>query len=219
MDETERNRIYSPELNRRRYHNPLHVGEIGCYASHIRCWSRILEQDLAFALVLEDDFVVRGDLGVVVRTLAGLPGGWQMIKLAAPFRRQAALRRVPLGPLTLVEYRKNPAGTLAQAVSAAGARLLLERCVPFARPVDVDLQFTFEKGISALGLEPFPFDADPALGSHMPEEWGSQGPRAPRAGTGFRSRVDRRLRFWKGRLLFDWRNRRWNRNRRLAPVL
>ena len=48
---------YSPEINRKTWHRPLTPGEIGCYLSHIDCWERIVDSQLDFALILEDDAV------------------------------------------------------------------------------------------------------------------------------------------------------------------
>ncbi|MAI68498.1 MAG: glycosyl transferase family 25, partial [Rhizobiales bacterium TMED143] len=42
-------------LHRPIYPFPLSPGEVGCFLSHRACWQRIVDQDLPYALIVEDD--------------------------------------------------------------------------------------------------------------------------------------------------------------------
>src|SRR5690554_9181 len=151
------NRYYSEEKNSRTYHKRLKPGEKGGFISHIRCWQKILDEDLDFALMLEDDFVVLEDLPQLLATIVALNQPWHLLKLAMPHKQQAVLRRQACGAFNLVHYKKNPISAVAQAVSREGARLLLDHEVPFGRPVDISMQYTWQLGFQALGLHPQAF--------------------------------------------------------------
>ncbi len=195
LPDPEINRYYSESLNRRLYHKRLKPGEKGGFISHIRCWQKILEEDLDFALVLEDDFVVLEDLPRLLRTIETLDQPWHLLKLAMPNNQQAVIRRQPLGHFDLVHYKKNPISAVAQAVSRDGARLLLEKECPFARPVDVSMQYTWQLGFKALGLQPLAFRPAFTFVSNISGKDNKH--------------IDRPL-FYRLRLQFIWNNFRYN---------
>lgn len=158
MSEEALNQYYSLNLNKQHYHKILKPGEKGCYISHIWCWQQIVAQQLDFALILEDDFVVQCNLPTLLKEISQLAEQWHYIKLAMPNKAQPVMKAQTLAAgLSLVHYKKHPVSTVAQFVSLAGAKLLLEKAVPFYRPVDVMLQYHFELGIKALGISPQPF--------------------------------------------------------------
>lgn len=167
MSDAEIAHYYSLRLNQQRYHKLLKAGEKGCFISHIRCWQRIVEQQLDFALILEDDFLVNGDLAALLQDVAKLPAGWQLLKLAMPNKQQKIIATEPAGQFKRVFFAKNPVSTVAQLVSADGARQLLAAAVPFYRPVDVALQHTWELGIRAEAMWPLIFKPDLSFESNI----------------------------------------------------
>ena len=54
----------------------------------------------------------------------------------------------------IVKWRKPPAGTQAYAISRSGAEEFLAMRSTFYRPIDVDLQFTWETRLNVMGLLP-----------------------------------------------------------------
>ena len=50
-----KNKYYSKVRNKLDYHTPLTDGEIGCYIAHRNAWKAILDDNIDFGLVLEDD--------------------------------------------------------------------------------------------------------------------------------------------------------------------
>src|SRR5262245_54110856 len=63
--------------------SPLTPGEIGCYASHLALWRRIVHENLPAALICEDDAIVPGDIkAIVAEILSVLPHDWDMAFLA-----------------------------------------------------------------------------------------------------------------------------------------
>jgi glycosyl transferase family 25 len=148
--------LYSPRLNRRQYHKALVPGEIGCYASHIRVWQRLLASGETMCAVFEDDVTPGGELPEVLQAIESLPGPWDMIKLVG----REVERKVKAWPLPtgqeLISYRRAPSLTAAYVVSRRGAEKLLRRRLPFGRPIDVDLRYWWECDLRLFGVQPYP---------------------------------------------------------------
>jgi len=136
------------------YFSPQHVmdaGALGCYASHIKTWQEILRQDLPYALVLEDDAILAGDLPQAVAGLmTALPKGWDMVHLGAEPDR-ACCDVVRLGFRTIVQYSRVPPGTVGYLLSRAGARKLLQ-AAPRVWPVDTDTRRPWVFGLAVYGV-------------------------------------------------------------------
>jgi glycosyl transferase family 25 len=62
---------------------PPVLGELGCYLSHVQVMRQFLSSDAAFALVLEDDVLLRPVLPAVLQALVKHPKRWDMVKLSA----------------------------------------------------------------------------------------------------------------------------------------
>ena len=61
----------------------LAVGEIGCYASHMKAWDALLASRSQFAVVLEDDARVPPNLADLVQEMiAVLPKHWSTFTIA-----------------------------------------------------------------------------------------------------------------------------------------
>ncbi len=139
-----------------KYHKQLNNGEICCYLSHRKVWQKMVDEGIPVAVILEDDVEITGDLGAVVDTLADMNSDWDYIKLAEHTRRRRVLYSEYLEPFSRVVYDKVPARTCAQAVSLSGARKLLAASEKISRPIDIDLQYWWEKDLRIFGLQPYP---------------------------------------------------------------
>jgi glycosyl transferase family 25 len=131
-------------------------GQLGCALSHIALWRMAIAEDRAITVV-EDDAILAPNFAAARDAFVGaLPAEWAIALLGWNFDRsvwaeipegvakavlnfdQDALREnlsvfrraeVPHGPIRM----RHAFGTLAYTVSPAGARALLELCVPLAR--------------------------------------------------------------------------------------
>jgi Glycosyltransferase involved in LPS biosynthesis len=148
---------YSSELNQYQYYKNLNAGEIGCFLSHRRAWQQILNDDLDYALVLEDDFAVEPFASDVLQLAGEIKQKWDYIKLIDTTRRRKSIWEQPLTRGSLIVFDKLPAGTCAQLVSRSGAEKLLRATAKFGRPIDIDLQHWWEKGIDIFGITPYAF--------------------------------------------------------------
>jgi glycosyl transferase family 25 len=142
--------------SQRTYHVPMQKGEIACFLSHRLAWQRFLsETDAPFAIILEDDFEMRGNLASLIEALAAaeLPP-WDMIKLWGKRRAVAqGVAKLPAGR-RLTREPVLSKRTVGQAVSRAGAEKLLATTLPIHRPIDVELQNWWELGVNILTLTP-----------------------------------------------------------------
>ena len=137
---------------------PLYPGELGCYSSHYAAWRMFLETDARQLLVLEDDTIV--DWGflekLVARDLqaAGVP----YLRLYA--KRPCALREVLRDAVerqrTLVEYLDRPLGTQGYLMTREGAERFVRHCGEVRRPLDDELDRSWDHGVACLGIFPFP---------------------------------------------------------------
>lgn len=157
LTEAQLNQHYSQTLNERVFHRPLGLGEIGCYLSHRKAWQTIVDRKLPYAIVLEDDFNLVGALSDVVSQIDALPLDWELIKLAAYNNRSRPIAyQQPLTPpFELVVHNKPITGCCAQAISYIGAKKLLEATAQFGRPVDTDIQHSWETNVAVYALMPF----------------------------------------------------------------
>lgn len=149
---------YSEDCNKFNYYKKMNLGEIGCYESHRKVWKEIISKDLDFALILEDDFNIIGEVGKLVTFLEKLTTPWDYIKLAEGKRVRKEATVESISGYRLVRYEKVPSGTWAQAVSIDGAKKLLGNSSEYGRPVDVDIQHFWESKLRVYGVKPYTFE-------------------------------------------------------------
>ena len=148
--------LYDPARNAREYHKPLCAGEIGCYASHLEAWRRLVDSGRAAAAVFEDDIEADGDLPAVLEAIERIDVPWDMVKLVGRRRELVRGRASLVAGRDLVGYRRVPSLTAAYVVTRRGAEKLLARRQPFGRPIDVDLRHWWECDLRVLGIDPYP---------------------------------------------------------------
>lgn len=139
-----------------RSRDALRPNEIGCHASHMLIWKIIVERNLDYALVLEDDATLPSDLEETLDEIVrAMPRTWDLVRLCN--RSKASIR--PLAPLPggghLVRYSRVPLGSAAYLVSKDGARkLLLPRVV--RSPLDKEISQSWLFDLDLYGVAPNP---------------------------------------------------------------
>ena len=81
LTDAQRARLYSPTLNARQYHKPLQPGEIGCYASHLKVWQRLLDGSDSRIAVFEDDVDLDPSLPEALQAIERTERPWDVVKL------------------------------------------------------------------------------------------------------------------------------------------
>ncbi|KZN39161.1 hypothetical protein N474_10400 [Pseudoalteromonas luteoviolacea CPMOR-2] len=162
LPDNEINKHYNSQLNRQRFYRELGKGEIGCYFSHRKAWQTIIDRKLDYAIVLEDDFRVVGNLHNVFETLASLKFEWQLIKLAAYENRERPIefKHALNDEFDLVVHKKAMTGCCAQAITYEGAKALLKATDQFGRPVDTDIQHIWETSVPVYSMMPYYIEQD-----------------------------------------------------------
>ncbi|RPA35963.1 glycosyltransferase family 25 protein [Shewanella frigidimarina] len=173
LHDTEIAKVYDPQTNLQKYDKKLNLGEIGCYLSHVQCWQMIIEQQLDYALILEDDSILDPALMTVIQHINNLSADWDYIKLCHGRKQKGIVKSIMLDDrFSLSTCLKLPASTRGQCVSSAGAQKLLATAYPIARPVDIDIQFWFEKQLRCFVVRPFP-----VIGTDLDSDINRQGRR------------------------------------------
>lgn len=150
------------------YYKTLLVGEIGCYMSHRKTWQYIVDRQLDFAVVLEDDINFGSiDFKALINAIKSISRPWFYLKLAGRYRDKHIVSKQALDAFDLVTFSKVPSRTNAQVVSLEGARRLLAASETFSRPIDVDLQYWWEKHLYIDGLLPFPMSGNLGVDSEI----------------------------------------------------
>lgn len=139
------------------YYKVITAGEIGCYLSHIKCWQHIVDNNLPYAVILEDDFSILGEVNSLNDYVQAIKEPWDCIKLMEYPQKRHAIESAPCIDKTLVRYDKIPSRTTAYLMSLLGAKKMLAQSNRIGRPVDLDFQYWWESKLMVYGLQPYCF--------------------------------------------------------------
>lgn len=162
LTEAEINACYDPILNKQLHHRNLTVGEIGCYLSHRKVFTMMVEQGIEKSLILEDDIVIKQHLQECI-DIAQQSSGWDVIKIADDEDVTPAASKELSEQVNLISYNRVPNRTMGYFISLEAAKKMLSRD-RFYRPVDVDFQFYRDFDITICGLTPNAIEVCPQLG-------------------------------------------------------
>jgi glycosyl transferase, family 25 len=132
----------------------LTPGEIGCYLSHMKAWEKCVEQDKTM-LVLEDDFVINGDLRKVFESLTQMQQKWSLVRLAALYDVEYSVIDRCEG-IKLVENKGDPVGAAAYVIKPSAAAHLIKCSSAIYEPVDHYLEHYSKHGLRMLAVRPYP---------------------------------------------------------------
>jgi glycosyl transferase, family 25 len=140
LSQQEVDRVYARRRFRPAYPFPLTRTEVGVFLSHRAAWRRIVDDDLDFAFIFEDDAQINPCLFAELLEFVTLERpAWDYVLLPA----QPILNGTPVasrGRLALLRPDAPPLRAIAQIVSRDAAKRLLDRTLPFDRPIDTLMQ-------------------------------------------------------------------------------
>jgi len=147
---------YARRRFRPHYPFPLTRTEVGVFLSHRVAWRRIVDDALDFAFIFEDDAEIDpAAFAALVEFVTLERPAWDYVLLPA----QPIGTGTPIaqrGGLSLLRPDAPPLRAIAQIVSLAAAKRLLERTLPFDRPIDTLMQMTWVTGQPVLVASPSP---------------------------------------------------------------
>lgn len=170
---------YDAEAVERNKGRQLTAGELGCYASHFAIWQNMAEQGIRQCIVLEDDVIV--DWAFLARLSATdleaqkLP--YLRLYSKVPTFSRVVSRNFLQHSRAIVELVGHPYGTQAYAITLSGARAFLKACATIRRPIDDQMDRSWEHRIRNLALFPAP-----VIEEFVPSGIGSDRYAAARAG-------------------------------------
>jgi glycosyl transferase, family 25 len=138
------------------YPFPLTRTEVGVFLSHRAAWRRIVDDALDFAFIFEDDAEIDPSaFGALVEFVTLERRAWDYVLLPSqPIRNGTPV--ASRGGLALLRPDAPPLRAIAQIVSLAAAKRLLDRTRPFDRPIDTLMQMTWVTGQPVLVAAPSP---------------------------------------------------------------
>jgi glycosyl transferase family 25 len=156
LSQQEVDQAYARRRFRPTYPFPLTRTEVGVFLSHRLAWRRILDDALDFAFIFEDDAEIDPSSFATLLEFVTLERqAWDYVLLPAqPIRNGTPV--ASRGGLTLMRPDAPPLRAIAQIVSLAAAKRLLDRTLPFDRPIDTMLQMTWLTGQPLLVASPSP---------------------------------------------------------------
>ena len=147
---------YAPRRFQPRYPFALTRTEIGVFLSHRLAWRRIVDEARDFAFIFEDDAEIDpSQFAKLIEFVALERARWDYVLIPAkPIRNGTPVAR--RGDFKLLRPNAPPLRAIAQVVSVEAAKRLLDRTLPFDRPVDTTLQMTWLTGQPVLAASPSP---------------------------------------------------------------
>lgn len=150
--------VYDAEAVERNKGRQLTKGEIGCYSSHYSIWREMVLRGIPQCIVLEDDTIVDwAFLAALAATdLSALNMPYLRLYAKLPVFSRTIQRDFLQHSRSVVEYVGHAYGTQAYAITQGGARALIEACSTIQRPIDDQMDRSWEHGIRNLALFPAP---------------------------------------------------------------
>lgn len=135
------------DLHHPRYPFALGPGEVGCFLSHRKCWQKIVDDQLDYALIVEDDLHLDATgWGEAQNLVAEYAGTDSFFRLPAKRREVPTITLAEQGEARLFLPKVIGLQTVAQVVGRNAAIRLLAASEALDRPVDTFLQMHWVHG-------------------------------------------------------------------------
>lgn len=146
------------------YGTRMSDAEIGCFISHYRIYERISREDLDFALILEDDVDIDGDLSDVCRQIVHALKRFDIVRLHAVRSDVLHPNAKTVGKVvaqlnnnvSVYRVHRHILGACGYLVSNEGARKMIEAGERIFLPIDHLMDRFWENGVDPLLVRPSP---------------------------------------------------------------
>jgi GR25 family glycosyltransferase involved in LPS biosynthesis len=148
-------KAFRPNLFRPRHPFAVRPSEIACFLSHRAAWQAIIDDNLDFGLVVEDDVdITSGRFEPALKLALGHASLNSYVRFPLLPTREAGEVLARDGALTLLRPGLSGLGMQAQLVGRQAAQNLLDATRVFDRPVDTFLQMHWLHGADILSVHP-----------------------------------------------------------------
>lgn len=107
----------------------LTAGEVACMMSHVAIWEKIINEDLAYAAVFEDDIYLGEDASALLNNTDWIKSDWHIIKIEA-FNKKTYLankaHEVLPNKRHIIQLKGKNLGTAGYILSQKGAKIYLD---------------------------------------------------------------------------------------------
>lgn len=152
----ENRKYYDPQKAQHAEGRQLSAGEVGCALSHNYVYSKILEKQIPYALILEDDVIISKDVPFILQKIEKIIQQGQLITLERCDYYNIFIKQKLILPYLVVKPIFIQGGSMAQAagyiISHRAAQEIVHINVPVYFPADN--WFHYEKYITLQGVIP-----------------------------------------------------------------
>lgn len=133
----------------------ISLGEVACYLSHYCLWQQVVEKDLPYLMIFEDDIYFSQSAKALLNQLNWLPNSFDIIKLETMYQRVLINKGINL-PMKhrLSKMKSRHMGAAGYIISREGAEKLIAMTQQFGIDLPVD-QVMFNKLIKQMQIEVF----------------------------------------------------------------
>lgn len=123
------------------YYQNMTSNEIACYLSHIKCWNQIIEDQVEFGIILEDDATLNPNFKTIIEKalIIAKSNHNHFIKLSSnkiKNKKQTNIARLS-NEHNLIRLTPTPVFTNGQCISIKAAQELTNKCSTPILPIDV----------------------------------------------------------------------------------
>ena len=140
----EKKKIYSPQKAIDVFKRELSDGEIGCALSHLKIYRKMIEQEIEYAVILEDDVEICPDFIDLMKNFIEIKNECECLLLGHndDIKRDIFLytslwhKKKYIKNYKLYRFTKVAFGTYGYIMTLKGARKLLHACETIEKPID-----------------------------------------------------------------------------------
>ncbi|MEH6478199.1 MAG: glycosyltransferase family 25 protein [Sneathiella sp.] len=154
---------YDGEKRRRYFAKDLGHGEIGCSLSHRKIYEKMVDENIASAVVLEDDIFVEDNLKNLLEDIRNTNLPWDLIRFVGHgkvfdigFRPLVKLRH----QYSIVRVPTSPSGAYAYLLTQKAAKTLISFMQKNWVPVDIIHSRAWETKLDTFLVHPSPVTPD-----------------------------------------------------------
>ena len=141
------------------------LGELGCYLSHVQAMRLFLAGEEDFALILEDDVLLKDSLPAVLQGLMAHPGRWDLAKLSAVHSGTPVPYLLLAPGYQLAVMLSKCTAASAYLVNRRAATVLVQGLLPMSLPYDHAYDRGWHFGIKVRLVTPTPTQHDEMIAS------------------------------------------------------